>query len=84
MKYCHAVTSIDYMTLLEECRKAEDEDRAGKSKIIGKLKVAAATIPSTQSDALAKQLKRQQQQFDTLMGKMQSMIATLQSQTTQT
>ena len=82
MKYCHADTSVDYMTFLEECRKAEDEGRAGKSKIKGKLKVAAATISSTQSDALAKQLKRQQQ-FDTLMGKMQSMIDTLQSQSAQ-
>ena len=52
-------------------------------KLKGSWKVAAATISSTHSDALAKQLKRQQQQFDTLMGKMQSMIATLQSQTTQ-
>ena len=83
MKYCHADTSVDYMTFLEECRKAEDEDRAGKSKIKGKLKVATATIPSTQSDVLAKQLIRLQHQFDTLMGKMQSMIVTLQSQTAQ-
>ena len=81
IKYCHAYISVDYMTFLEECRKAEDEERAGKSKIKGKLKVAAVTIPSTQSDALAKQLKRQHHQFDTLMGKMQSIIATLQSQT---
>ena len=71
------------MTFLKECRKAEDEDRAGKSKIKGKLKVAAATIPSTQSDAFTKQLKRQQQQFDTLMGKWPSMITTLQLQTAQ-
>ena len=63
VKYCHADTSVDYMTLLEECRKAEDEDRAGKSKSKGKLKVAAATIPSTQSDALAKQLKRHHHQI---------------------
>ena len=71
------------MTFLEECRKAEDEDRAGKTKTKGKLKIAAATISSNQNDALAKQLKRQQHQFDTLMGKVQSMIATLQSHTAQ-
>ena len=58
MKYHHEDPLVDYMTFLEECRKAEDEDRTVKSKIKGKLKVAAATIPSTQSDALAKQLKR--------------------------
>ena len=83
MKYCHADPLVDYMTFLEECRKAKDEDRAEKSKIKGKLKVAAATFPSNQSDALAKQLKREQEQFDTLMGKMQSMIATSQLQTAQ-
>ena len=66
------------MTYLEECRKAEDEDRAGKPKSKGKLKIAAATIPSSQNDTLATQLKMQQQQFDTLMGKVQSMITTLQ------
>ena len=71
------------MTFLEECRKAEDEDRAGKPKTKGKLKIAATTISSTPNDAVAKQLKRQQQQFDTLMGKVQSMTTTLQSHTAQ-
>ena len=52
------------MTFLEECRKAEDEDRAGKPKPKGKLKIAAATISSTPNDAFAKHLKRQQQQFN--------------------
>ena len=83
VKYHHADPSVDYMTFLEECSKAEDEDREGKTKTKGKLKITAATISSTQNDALAKQLKRQQQQFDTLMGKVQSMIATLQSHTAQ-
>ena len=71
------------MTFLEECRKAEDKDRVGKTKSKWKLKIAAATISSTHNDALAKLLKRQQQQFDTLMGKVQSMITTLQSHTAQ-
>ena len=65
MKYCHADPSVDYMTFLEECRKAEDEDRVGKPKPKGKLKMAADNISSTPNDAFAKQLKRQQQQFDT-------------------
>ena len=82
VKYHHADSSVDYMTFLEECGKAEDEDRAGKPKTKGKLKIVAATISSTPNDAFAKQLKRQQQQFDTLMGKVQSMITTLQSHTT--
>ena len=79
VKYHHADPLVDYMTFLEECRKAGDEDRAGKPKPKGKLKIAAATISSTPNDAFAKQLKKKQQQFDTLMGKVQSMITTLQT-----
>ena len=71
------------MTFLEECRKAEDEYRAGIPKAIGKLKIAAATISSTLNDAFAKQLSRQQQMFGTLIGKVQSIITTLQSHTCQ-
>ena len=81
VKYCHADATVDYMTFLEECRKAEDEDRIGKSKSKGKLKAAAATIPSTQSDEMTKQLKKQEQQFDTMMGKMKTLVTTLQTQT---
>ena len=68
--YHCADPSVDYMTFLEECRTAEDEDRSGRPKPKGKLKIAAATISSTPNDASAKQLKRQQQQFHTLMGKL--------------
>ena len=45
VKYCHVDAKVDYMTFLEEFRKAEDEDRIGQSKFKGKLKAAAATIP---------------------------------------
>ena len=84
VKYRHADPSVEYMTYLEECRKAEDEDGVGKSKSKGKVKIAAATaISSAKTVALAKQLKRQQQQFDTLMGKVQAMVTTLQSHTAQ-
>ena len=48
------------------------------------MKIAAGTaISSAQNDALGKQLKRQQQQFDTLMGKVQVMVPTSQSHTAQ-
>ena len=68
------------MSFLEECRKAEDEDGVGKAKSKGKVKIAAPTATSSvHSDAFAKQLKRQLQQFDTLMGKVQTMVTTLQS-----
>ena len=83
VKYRHADTTVDYMTFLEECRKAEDEDGVGKAKSKGKVKITAAAISSAQSDAFTKQLKRQQQQFDTLMGKVQAMVTTLQSHNAQ-
>ena len=84
VKYRHADSTVDYMSFLEECRKAEDEDGVGKAKAKGKVKIAAATANSSaHSDAFAKQLKRQQQQFDTLMGKVQTMVTTLQSQNAQ-
>ena len=84
IKYRHADPTVEYMTFLEECRKAEDEDWVGKAKSKGKVMTAAVTaISSAQNDAFAKQLKRQQQQFDTLMGKVHAMVTTLQSQTAQ-
>ena len=56
----------------------------GKAKSKGKVKIAAATaISSAQNDAFAKQLKRQQQQFNTLMGKVQAMVTNLQSHNAQ-
>ena len=86
VKYRHADTTVDYMTFLEECRKAEDEDGLGKIKPKGKVKVAAAittaTSPSTCNDVFTKQL-RKQQQFEALMGKVQAMVNTLQSHNTQ-
>ena len=84
IKYRHADSTVDYMPFREEFRKAEDDDGMGKAKSKGKVKIAAATaISSAQNDAFAKQLKRQQQQFDTQMGKVQAMVTTSQSQNAQ-
>ena len=86
VKYRHADTTIDYMTFLEECRKAEDEDGVGKIKPKGKVKVAAATTTASfpsYGEAFAKQLEKQQQQFDALMGKVQVMVTTPQSHNAQ-
>ena len=80
VKYRHADTTVDYMSFLEECRKAEDEDGVGKVKAKGKIKVAAATTTTSSpsySDAFVKQLKKQQQQFDALMSKVQAMVTML-------
>ena len=88
VKYRHADTTVDYMTFLEECRKAEDEDGVGKPRPKGKVKVAAATTstpsPLTCNEAFSRQLRKQQQQFDTLMSKVQAMVNTLQSHNSQT
>ena len=59
VKYHPADDKVDYTTFLEECRKAEDEDRVGQSKVNRNLKAAVATIPSTKSDEITKQLKKQ-------------------------
>ena len=65
VKYCFADPCIDYMHFLEECRKAEDEDKVGQVKSNpSKAKVAAATVPPTREDELAKQLRYQQHQID--------------------
>ena len=74
------------MSFQEECKKAEDEDGVGKVKPKGKIKVAAATTTTSSpsyNDAFAKQLKKQQQQFDALMGKVQARVTTLQSHNAQ-
>ena len=55
-----------------------------KLRLRGKLKLLLLLSNSpTYSDAFAKQLKKQQQQFDALMGKVQAMVTTLQSQNVQ-
>ena len=87
VKYRHADTTVDYMTFLEECRKAEDKDGVGKIKPKVKVKVAAATTtipsPSSYNEAFSKQLRKQQQQFEALMGKVQAMVTPLQSHNAQ-
>ena len=69
VKYCFANPHVDYMHFLEKCCKAEDEDKVGQAKAgPPKAKVAAATIPPTREDELAKQFKYQQHQINTLVG----------------
>ena len=53
IKYCFTNPQIDYMHFLEECCKAEDEDKVGQAKAgPPKAKVAAATIPPTREEEL--------------------------------
>ena len=66
------------MHFLEECRKAEDE--VGQTKPNPpKAKVAAATIPPTMEDELAKQLRYQQQQIDTLVGQVKRLVSAVKA-----
>ena len=59
------------MHFLEGCRRSEDEGMAGQAKAATrvKAKAATATLPPTKEEELTKQLKYQQHQIDTLMGK---------------
>ena len=79
-KYCFADTSIDYMQFLEECRKSEEEGKAGQGRALVKTKVraAAATLPPKE-DGLSKQLKYQQHQIDALVGQMKDLVAVVKA-----
>ena len=80
MKYYFADPHMDYMNFLEECRKAEDEDKVGQSKLNPlKAKVAAATVPPTREDELTKQLRYQQHQIDTLVGQVKNLVSAVKA-----
>ena len=79
LKYCFADTSIDYMQFLEECRKSEEEGKAGQARTPVKAKVrAAATLPPKEH-GLSKQLKYQQHQIDALVGQMKDLVAVVKA-----
>ena len=69
------------MHFLEECRKAEDEDKVGQQAKTGttKAKVAAATVSPTREDELAKQLMYQQHQIDTLVGQVKNLASAIKT-----
>ena len=80
VKYCFADPRIDYMHFLEECRKAEVEDKVGQIKTNPqKAKVAAATVPPTREDELAKQLRYQQYQIDALVGQVKNLVSAVKA-----
>ena len=80
MKYCFSDPQVDYMQFLEECRKVEDEDKVGQDKLNPpKAKVAAATVPPTRDDELAKQLRYQQHQIDTLVGQVKALVSAVKT-----
>ena len=80
VKYCFSDPQVDYMQFLEECRKVEDEDKVGQVKINPpKAKVAAATVPPTRDDELAKQLRYQHHQIDTLVGQVKALVSAVKA-----
>ena len=80
MKYCFTDPYVDYMHFLEECCKTEDEDKVRQVKAgLPKAKVAAATIPPTREDELAKQLKYQQHQIDTLVDQVKHLVSAVKA-----
>ena len=68
--------SVDYMHFLEEFRKSEDEGKVGQAKAATrvKAKAKAATLPPTKEEELAKQIKYQQYQIDTLVGQVKNLV----------
>ena len=68
VKYCLADASVDYMHFLEECRKSEEEGKAGQAEAASKMKAAAATVPPTKQDELVKQLNHQWHQIHAFVG----------------
>ena len=76
LKYCFADASIDYMQFLKECRKSEEERKAGQARAPAKAKVraAAATLPPNRNDELSKQLKYHHQ-IDALVGQVKDLVA---------
>ena len=77
VKYCFTDTTVDYMHFLEECRKYEDEGKAGQAKAAARVKskVAAATLCPTKEEKLTKELKYQQHQIDTLVGQVKNLVS---------
>ena len=68
------------MHFLEECRKAEDEDKVDQTKPRPpKAKVAAATVPPTREDGVAKQLRYQQHQIDSLVGQVKKLVSAVKA-----
>ena len=68
------------MHFLEECHKAEDEDKVGQAKAgLPKAKVAATAIPPTREDELSKQLKYQQHQIDTLVSQVKNLVSAVKA-----
>ena len=79
VKFYFADLHLDYTHFLEECRKAEEEGNLGQAKAVTNAKLAAATLPPTEEDELAKQLKYQQHQIDALVGHVKNLVSVVKA-----
>ena len=81
LKYCFADASIDYMQFLEECRKSEEEGKAGQAMapVKAMVKAAAATLTPNKDEGLSRQLKYQQHQIDALVGQVKDLVAVVKA-----
>ena len=81
LKYCFTDASIDYMQFLEECRKSEDEGKAGQARapVKAKVKAAAATLIPNKDEGLSRQLKYQQHQINALVGQVKDLVAVVKA-----
>ena len=80
LKYCFADASIDCMQFLEECRKSEEEGKAGQARtpVKAKVKAAAATLTPNKDEGLSRQLEYQHQ-IDALVGQVKDLVAVVKA-----
>ena len=69
------------MQFLEECRKSEEEGKAGQARapVKAKIKAAAATPTPNKDEGLSRQLKYQQHQMDALVGQVKDLVAVVKA-----
>ena len=69
------------MHFLEECRKSEEEEKAGQARapVKAKIKAAAASLTPNKDEGLSRQLKYQQHQIDALVGQVKDLVAVVKA-----
>ena len=79
VKYCFADATLDYMHFFKECRKSEEEGKAGQAKPAPKANAAAATVSPNNQDELTKLLGYQQHQIDALVGQVKNLVSVVRA-----
>ena len=63
------------MHFLEECRKSEEEGKAGQAKAASKVKAAAATVPPPRKISRANSSNTNGNQIDALVGQVKNLVS---------